>query len=171
MAKIIKKEFPVILQCVYAGDQEDEYCSKCNGVTMIVDGEEFSCKDCQSYTEPEPVKEEPAKEEPKKVAPKPVKAAPVKAAPVAPTQSHAEPLEGGIDNEITTYASQGITTSIKAESGLSIETKKGWYRFTYTEERIIPESADIAKERELLWNDVNNEVDGQAEQIQLMLKS
>ena len=70
-----------------------------------------------------------------------------------------------------TYTTQGITTSIKAESGLSIETKKDWYRFTYSEERIVPETANIEKERECLWNDVNREVDRQAEEVQLMLKN
>lgn len=64
---------------------------------------------------------------------------------------------------------QGITTCIKAESGVSIETKKGWYRLSYTEERIIPESADIEAEREALWNTVNSEVDRQVEEIRSML--
>lgn len=150
MAKVSKKQFPDIPKCAYAGDEADEYCSQCNGVTMTVDGEEFSCKECQSYTEPEPVKEEEL---------------------VAPSESHETPRDDNEKEEADTYTPQSVTTSIKAESGLSIETKKGWYRFTYSEERIVPETADIDKERELLWNDVNREVDRQAEEVQLMLKN
>ena len=150
MAKVSKKQFPDIPKCAYAGDKADEYCSQCNGITMNVDGEEFSCKECQSYTEPEPVKEEE---------------------PVAPSESHETPRDDNEKEEADTYTSQSVTTSIKAESGLSIETKKGWYRFTYSEERIVPETANIEKERECLWNDVNREVDRQAEEVQLMLKN
>lgn len=150
MAKVSKKQFPDIPKCAYAGDEADEYCSQCNGITMNVDGEEFSCKECQSYTEPEFVKEQE---------------------PVAPTENHETPRDETEKVEADTYTPQGITTSIKAESGLSIETKKGWYRFTYSEERIVPETADIEKERECLWNDVNREVDRQAEEVQLMLKN
>lgn len=150
MAKINKKQFPDIPKCVYAGDEGDEYCSQCNGITMIVDGEQFSCKECQSYTEPKPVEEEE---------------------PVTPSESHATPRDDNEKEKVDTYTIQSITTSIKAESGLSIETKKGWYRFSYSEERIVPETADINKERELLWNDVNKEVDRQVEEVQLMLKS
>lgn len=148
MAKVNKKQFPSIPKCAYAGDEADEYCSQCNGVTMNVDGEEFSCKECQSYTEP--VKEQE---------------------PVSPTENNETPRDETEKVEADTYTPQGITTSIKAESGLSIETKKGWYRFTYSEERIVPETADIEKERECLWNDVNREVDRQAEEVQLMLKN
>jgi len=150
MAKVNNKQFPDIPKCVYAGDEADEYCSQCNGVTMIVDGEEYSCKECQSYTAPEPVNKEQ---------------------PVTPSESHETPRDANEKEQVYNYTTQGITTTIKAESGLSIETKKGWYRFTYSEERIIPETADIDKERELLWNDVNREVDRQAEEIQLMLKN
>lgn len=152
MAKVTKnkeKEFEDIPVCAYAGDKEDEYCSGCNGKTMEIDGQIFSCKECQSYTPtPEPPTLEPND------------------TPVETVQQAGEDTETAAAD---TYTSQGITTSIKAESGLSIETKKGWYRFSYTEERIIPESADIEKEREALWNDVNNEVDRQAEEIRLML--
>ena len=72
MAKVNKKQFPDIPKCAYAGDEADEYCSQCNGVTMVVDGEEFSCKECQSYMEPEPVKEEE---------------------PAAPSESHETPRD------------------------------------------------------------------------------
>lgn len=147
MAKITKnkqEEFENIPVCQYAGDPEDEYCSGCNGITMAIDGQTFSCKECQSYTPTEEPKE-------------------------TPTHVDETPRDDTEPVDINTYTPQGITTTIKAESGLSIETKKGWYRFSYTEERIIPESANIEEERAALWNCVNAEVDRQAEEIRLML--
>ena len=43
MEKVLKK-------CQYAGDPNDEYCRNCNGVTMLVDGEELSCIECTAYS-------------------------------------------------------------------------------------------------------------------------
>lgn len=140
MAKI-NEDIPV---CMYAGDPEDEFCSACNGKTMEIDGQVFSCTECEGYTYE------------KKATEKPVQ---LDEAPQATTESDA----------VDTYVSQGITTSIKAESGVSIETKRGWYRFSFTEERIIPESADMEKEKEALWNSVNSEVDRQIEEIKLLI--
>lgn len=150
MAKVTKKKetnMEDIVKCQYAGDPNDEFCCSCNGKTMEIEGETLSCKECQSYT-PTP---ETATE------------------PVAPNESHDAAREDTENNKTSNYTPQGITTSIKAESGLSIETKKGWYRFCFTEERIIPETADIDKEKESLWNSVNSEVDRQAEEIKLLL--
>lgn len=145
MAKVNKEKFEDIPVCMYAGDQEDEFCASCNGKTMTVDGVEYSCKECQAYT---PKKEEPVEQ------------------PVAPQE---QPREDIPQPEVGDYTPVGITTTIKAESGLSIETKKGWYRFSYTEERIIPESADIEQEKAALWDSVNAEVDRQAEEIKLLV--
>lgn len=147
MSKVTKKaeqEIEDIVVCSYAGDPEDEYCSACNGKTMVIDGKTYSCKECQSYTP----KQEPVE---------------------SPREPDEKPRDDTFTPEAGVYTSQGITTSIKAESGLSIETKKGWYRFSFTEERIIPESADIEKEKEALWNAVNAEVDRQASEIQNLM--
>lgn len=140
-----EKEFEQITPCHYAGDQEDEYCCNCNGVTMDIDGQTFSCAECQSYT-------------PKVVEPE-----------QTPAETHEQPRAEVKHVEADTYTPQGITTCIKAESGLSVETKKGWYRFTYTEERIIPESADIEAEKAALWNTVNAEVDKQLEEVKSII--
>lgn len=148
MAKVNKnkeQEFEQIIPCHYAGDPDDEYCCECNGITMKIDGQTFSCAECQSYT-------------PKVIEPD-----------ATPTQTHEQPRDETKHVEANTYTSQGVITCIKAESGLSVETKKGWYRFTYTEERIIPESADIEAERQALWNTVNGEVDRQLEEIKTMI--
>lgn len=148
MPKVTKnkeQEMEQITPCAYAGDPDDEYCCSCNGVTMVENGETFPCTACQSYT-------------PKVVKPD-----------AAPTQTHEQPRDEAKPAQVDTYTPQGITTCIKAESGVSIETKKGWYRLSYTEERIIPESADIEAERQALWNTVNAEVDRQVEEIKSII--
>lgn len=135
-----KKEFEDIAICKYAGDVSDEYCATCNGKTMEIDGEVYSCKECQAYEPAQNIVETP--------------------------KSHSEiARDDTFIEETNVYTPQGITTSIKAESGVSIETKNGWYRFGFTEERIIPETANIEKEKEALWNSVNNEVDKQVDDI------
>lgn len=39
-----------MVKCVYAGDPNDEYCKNCNGILMLVDGEEYPCTECTAYT-------------------------------------------------------------------------------------------------------------------------
>ena len=67
----------------------------------------------------------------------------------------------------TNYESKAITTQIKATSRASVKVKDNYYTVEYTEERTIPQidGVDIAKEREILWDCVNNEVDNQIEDI------
>lgn len=164
-----KNELPQIVKCMYAGDVTDEYCAQCNGITMIVDGKEFSCTECQGYTEPSPDPDEfpptPAVEEEPEVAENCQKEPAVeykhKDASVNTTQRH-ENTRDETEQPLTgKYTPKGITVSIKAESGLSVETKNGWYRFSYTEERIVPEGVNLELERDCLWDDVNKEVDKQ----------
>ena len=67
----------------------------------------------------------------------------------------------------TKYTSKAITTQISATSRASVKVRDNYYTVEYTEERTIPQidDIDIAKEREILWDCVNNEVDNQIEDI------
>lgn len=67
----------------------------------------------------------------------------------------------------TNYESKAITTQISATSRASVKVRDNYYTVEYTEERTIPQidDVDIAKEREILWDCVNNEVDNQIEDI------
>jgi len=137
-----KEEFPNIPPCKFAHDPDDEICSECNGVVMEIDGVKYSCRECQAYSEPDP--------EPAVVAPEIV-------------QEEKEILPAPEEFQI-----QATTTLIKAESGLSVELKdkKGftkWYKFAYSEERIVPANCDLEKEKQALWNDVHRTVDQQLE--------
>lgn len=61
----------------------------------------------------------------------------------------------------TNYESKAITTQIKATSRVSVKIRENFYTLEYTEERTVPqvEGVDLEKERELLWDKVNSEVD------------
>lgn len=65
------------------------------------------------------------------------------------------------------YVSKAVTTNIRATSRASVKVRDNYYTVEYTEERTIPQidDVDIAKEREILWDCVNNEVDNQIEDI------
>lgn len=67
-----------------------------------------------------------------------------------------------------TYVSKAIPNSIRATSRISLKKGETFYTVEYTEERLIPdvEGVDINKERNILWDDVNAEVDKQAEDIE-----
>jgi len=70
------------------------------------------------------------------------------------------------------YESKAIINSIKATSRISLKVNETFYTLEYTEERLIPavEGVDIEKERAILWDTVNAEVDKQAEDVQKMYK-
>lgn len=70
------------------------------------------------------------------------------------------------------YKSKAITSTIKATSRISLKVNETFYTLEYTEERLIPaiEGIDIEKERAILWDTVNAEVDKQAEDVQKMYK-
>lgn len=59
------------------------------------------------------------------------------------------------------YKTVSITTSIKASSRMSVNIDKNYFTVEFTEERSVPQNCDLAKEREALWDAVNEEVDSQ----------
>ena len=169
-----KTEAPKIIPCKYAGDPNDEFCAKCNGIEVIEGESKYEATQCGGYEANEPVDDTPpfdtAPEDVKTVintAPAPVEEKPAVANDVV--ASAAEP-------EVTTnYTRLGIITSIRAESGATIELKgrdglSRWYKFSYAEELMIPEEADLESEKVLLWNDVNEEVDQQVAEVKAFMQ-
>jgi hypothetical protein len=65
------------------------------------------------------------------------------------------------------YQSKAKITSIKATSRASIKIRDNFYTLEYSEERVIPDlpDVDIIKEKEILWDAVNAEVDAQIEDV------
>lgn len=65
------------------------------------------------------------------------------------------------------YTQKAVTSKISATSRCSLKIRDNFYTVEYTEERVIPqvEGVNIEKEREILWETVNNECDNQALEI------
>lgn len=135
-----------IIQCRYAGDPEDEYCSQCDGIHPVGDdGKAVEATACGGY-EPEEIKHKPCAPE----------------TPASLCESGADSCEAVAPSKECT---KGITSVIRAESGLSVEVNGRWYKFTFSEERILPEGCDIEAEKAALWDSVNAEVDAQFEAV------
>lgn len=68
----------------------------------------------------------------------------------------------------TKYEAKAVTTQIKATSRIAIKIRDNYYTIEYSEERSIPTdlpTVDIELERQALWDDVNDIVDSQAEDV------
>ena len=63
------------------------------------------------------------------------------------------------------YTPKAVITSIRATSRASIKVKDSFFTVEYSEERVIPDldDVDIEKEREILWDAVNDECDNQSQ--------
>ena len=63
--------------------------------------------------------------------------------------------------------SKAIITTIRATSRASVKVRDNFYTVEYSEERAIPNDADIdiEAERQMLWDTVNSECDNQIEEI------
>lgn len=71
------------------------------------------------------------------------------------------------------YTSKATTTSIKCSSRASICIDKSYYTVEYTEERSVPQDlteTELNKERQILWDTVNDEVDLQILEIEKIFK-
>ena len=131
-----------IIKCKFAGDPEDEYCSQCDGLHPCDDhGNSCLATECGGY---EPEEQKPAE--------------PVPEAPAAPSEIAAESCEASAPSK---ECVKGITTVIRAESGLTREVNGTYYKFMFSEERVVPEGCDIEAEKQALWDSVNAQVDAQ----------
>lgn len=135
-----------IIKCKYAGDPEDEFCSKCDGLHPVDDnGNAQIATDCGGY--------EPADEPQAQPAPE---------VPASPCESCGDSCEALAGNK---ECVKGITTVIRAESGLTREINGTYFKFMFSEERVLPEGCDIEAEKQALWDSVNAEVDAQLEAV------
>ena len=67
----------------------------------------------------------------------------------------------------TNYEQKAITTQIRATSRASVKIGNDFYTVEYSEERTVPdvEGVNLEKERQILWDCVNDEVDAQIDTI------
>ena len=57
------------------------------------------------------------------------------------------------------------TIEIKAESGISVEIKRKWFKIVYSETKTISEDDILEEERKKLFDQVNSVVDNQINEI------
>ena len=55
--------------------------------------------------------------------------------------------------------------TIKAESGISFEFHKTWYKLSYAEEWELEGNENLLEEHKKLWDKVNSVVDSQMQEI------
>lgn len=135
-----------IIKCKFAGDPEDEYCRECDGLHPVDDnGNQQEAPSCGGY-------------EPCEVA----NCSPAHDTHASNSETCAESCENVVSNKQHTV---GITSVIRAESGVSREVNGTWYKFMFSEERILPEGCDIEAEKQSLWQAVNAEVDAQLDSV------
>lgn len=135
-----------IIRCKYAGDPEDEFCCNCDGIHPIDDnGNAQIATECGGYEPEEQVQTQHADETPADV-----------------NENQANSCENAVpDKECV----KGVASVIRAESGVSREVNGTWYKFMFSEERILPAGCDIEAEKQALWDSVNAEVDAQLDAI------
>lgn len=71
------------------------------------------------------------------------------------------------------YESKAKVVTISGTSKATVQVNNNYYSFSYSEERQLPENDKdvcIERERELLWDTLNSEVDRQVEQIVQLYK-
>lgn len=146
MAKKVNEEEKKIVRCKFAGDPEDEYCRECDGLHPVDDeGDTCDAVDCDGYEPEEATVEAPA--------------------PKTPASECEKCTESHEANTVNKECPVGITSVIRAESGVSREVNGTWYKFTFSEERILPEGCNLEEEKQALWESVNAEVDAQVEAV------
>lgn len=183
-------------KCKWAGDPADEYCKSCDGCTMMVEGLEKSCTECNGYepgdteeievesnVDEEPTKEpiinkpvEPAKSPQKaKETKKVTNTTPKEEKPEKQAKNNAElgvtkVAEEKHSEEDKEYTPNGIqVTSLRYTSSATVKKGDNYFKFTAEEEwSTALYSGDIQDVREQLWAKLNAEVDSQIEELKNM---
>ena len=181
-----------VIKCQYAGDPNDEYCKTCNGVTMLVEGQEYPCTECTAYVACEATEELPINQ-PVDEAENTTSEASEQATEDAQTETSTDeateeateqPAEAQSDTTVVSTESEteedtlpdGVTVkSIRYMSGMTVQKaeKNGsttYYKFTAEEEWAVDEETGKDAEkmknvREKLWAKVNLEIDNQVWEV------
>lgn len=147
-------------KCKWAGDQGDEYCKNCDGITMDVDGKSIPCDQCAGY---EAGTDDVASEE---IMPEPIEEKTEgtnnkdKAVKISDEKNKQEKVSKD-DGEIK-------VTSLRYTSGATIKKGDNYFKFIAEEEWDVSRIEDVQEAREKLWAKLNAEVDSQIEELNNM---
>ena len=185
-------------KCKWAGDQGDEYCKSCDGITMDVDGKSIPCDQCAGY---EAGADDVVNEE---IMPEPIeektedKSTETNVENSAQNQTKTEKTNNNTPNEekgenkektkgtnnkdkVVKIADEKNTqekvskddgeikvTSLRYTSGATIKKGDNYFKFIAEEEWDVSRIEDVQEAREKLWAKLNAEVDSQIEELNNM---
>ena len=112
-------------KCKWAGDVNDEYCKCCDGITMQVDGNSISCKECAGYEEGEETTAEKTEE------PMP------------------KPIPDKIEEDLPFSDVENVTNDVEETTQISTKTKKT-NNNTPNEEKVENESKNKANNKPVI---------------------
>lgn len=139
-----------MIACKYAFDQNDEYCAKCDGISIETADGEVDATKCTSY---EPGEDRIECVIDNDLTPSDI---PESAASEYTFKPNTAPII-----PIMTDPTNNESIKITYTSGVSYNYKDSVYKFECTEERIIHPGMNIEEEREKLWAILNDEIDKQ----------
>ena len=90
-------------KCKWAGDVNDEYCKGCDGITMEVDGNSISCKECAGYEESDEDVESTAEKT---------------------EESMPKPIQDKIEEELPSSDVENVTNDVEETTQISTKDKK-----------------------------------------------
>ena len=182
-----------MMKCKWAGDQNDEYCKNCDGVTMEVDGNSISCTECAGYeagteeidSTPDKVEESLPVEEEKndnhENNEKPIEKPSKSDKPNNNTLYEEKPLKSknnkdtkvkeekkAVEKTAKDENGQVKVVSMRYTSGATIKKGDNYFKFVAEEEWDVSQVNNVDDVREQLWAKLNGEVDKQIEELQNM---
>ena len=146
------------MACRFAFDSEDVNCATCDGVTMKIGEQTVPCTKCPGYCEYTEQTENTVQETVEDTSKNSNEIAQEK------TETVTESVQDENKTIVDEYVSKAKTKTLKFMSGVSVEKDNVWYKFECTQEvEFEGNDVDIEKEKKILWDKVNNEVDNQVE--------
>ena len=121
-------------KCKWAGDVNDEYCKGCDGITMQVDGNSISCKECAGYEEGEETTVEQTEE------PMP------------------KPIPDKIEEDLPFSDVENVTNDVEETTQISTKTKKT-NNNTPNEEKVENESKNKANNKPVIGANESKETE------------
>ena len=180
-----------MMKCKWAGDQNDEYCKNCDGVTMEVGGNLISCAECAGYeagteeidSTTDKVEESLQVEEEnndntennEKPIDKPSKSdkpnnnTPDEEKPLKSKNNKAEKVKEekkAVEKTTKDENGQVKVVSMRYTSGATIKKNDNYFKFVAEEEWDVSQVNNVDDVREQLWAKLNGEVDKQIEELQ-----
>ena len=121
-------------KCKWAGDVNDEYCKGCDGITMQVDGNSISCKECAGYEEGEESTVEQTEE------------------------SMPKPIPDNIEEDLPFSDVENVTNDVEETTQISTKTKKT-NNNTPKKEKCENESKNKANNKPVIVSNENKETE------------